>query len=97
MIRSVFWSRHALDDLKAQVAYIATKNPMAARWVAEQLHRVGIALGTMATGRPGRVRGTYEKSTAPLPYIVVYRITAEVEMETIVILRIIHTARDWPT
>jgi toxin ParE1/3/4 len=93
--RHVVWSRDALDDLKAQVAYIATENPDAAGRVAIALRAAGTALATIPTGRPGRVTGTYEKSVPHLPYIIAYMLTAD--DTSIAILRIIHTARDWPT
>jgi toxin ParE1/3/4 len=94
--RAVQWSRDALDDLKAQILYIAADNPHAARRVAERIRAAGEALGDMATGRPGRVTGAYEKSVARLPYIIAYSITAQGEGEVVSILRVIHTARDWP-
>jgi toxin ParE1/3/4 len=56
-----------LDDLKAQVAYIAAENPGAAQRVADRIGATCKALGEMATGRPGRVSGTYEKSVPRLP------------------------------
>ena len=68
MKRSVTWSREALDDIKVQFKHIAKDNPAAAKRVADRIRDAGKALGDMATGRPGRVSGTYEKSVARLPY-----------------------------
>ena len=96
MTRAVRWSRSALDDLKEQVANIARDNPDAARRVAARIRAAGEALGDIATGRPGRVTGTYEKSVARLPYIIAYAISAHRGREVVSILRVIHTARDWP-
>ena len=96
MTRPVQWSRAALDDLKAQVAYIAAENPGAAQRVADRIRATCKALGEMATGRPGRVSGTYEKSVTRLPYIVAYSLTRKGGREVVSILRVIHTARDWP-
>jgi plasmid stabilization system protein ParE len=42
-------------------------------------------------GRRGRASDTRELVFADLPYIVVYRVTNQVE-----ILAVVHTARDWP-
>lgn len=95
MKRSVQWSRAALDDLKAQVAYIAADNPAAALRIADRIRDTGTALGKMATGRPGRFAGTYEKSIPRLPYVIAYVITTSGGHETISILRVIHTSRDW--
>jgi plasmid stabilization system protein ParE len=94
--RPVQWSLEALDDLKAQVAYIAVENPAAAQRVADRIRATCDALGEMATGRPGRVSGTYEKSVTRLPYIVAYALTQRAGREVVSILRVIHTARDWP-
>lgn len=97
MTRPVRWSRAALDDLKAQIAYIAADNPRAARRIADRLRETGAALGATATGRPGRVAGIYEKSVSGLPYIIAYALMPAGGAEAIVILRVIHTARDWPS
>ncbi len=50
----------------------------------------------MATGRRGRVDGTYEKSIAGLPYIMAYVLARQGDREVVSILRVIHTARNWP-
>ncbi len=95
MTRPVQWSREALDDIKRQIAYIAADNPDAARRAADRIRETGVALGKTATGRPGRVTGTYEKLVTGLPYIIAYAIGAKAGRETVSILRVIHTARDW--
>jgi plasmid stabilization system protein ParE len=94
--RPVEWSRDALDDLKAQIAYIAAQNPAAAQRVADHLRDTCAALGEMATGRRGRGSGIYEKSVSRLPYIVAYALTQRGGREVVSILRVIHTSRDWP-
>ena len=91
------WSREALDDLKRQIAYIAADNPAAAGKIADRIGETGVALGERPAGRPGRVTGTYEKLVVGLPYIIAYAIMAHAGRETVSILRVIHTARDWPT
>ena len=60
-MRDVFWSSDALDDLDAVITYIAAENPRAALDVIDKIERTGHALGTVATGRKGRVSGTYDK------------------------------------
>ena len=50
----------------------------------------------MATGRPGRVGGSSEKSLARLPYIIAYELRDMEGRESVVIVRVIHTSRDWP-
>lgn len=97
MGRPVDWSRDALDDLKAQMAYIAADTPLAARKVAARIRKIGNDLGTMATGRPGRVYGTYEQPISDLLYIVVYAIRlVPGRGEVVTTLRVIHGARNWP-
>ncbi len=95
MKRSVTWSREALDDIKVQFKHIAKDNPAAAKRVADRIRDAGKALGDMATGRPGRVSGTYEKSVARLPYIIAYELRDVAGRESVVIVHVIHTSRDW--
>ena len=95
-MRRVFWSRDALDDLKKQLLYIAAADPVAAARVVERLRQAAAQLEDFATGRPGRVAGTYEKSVTGLPYIIAYEIVPRDTGEVVAILRVIHTARDWP-
>jgi plasmid stabilization system protein ParE len=94
--RPVLWSRDALDDLQKQLTYIAADDPVAARRVVGRLRAAAAGLESFATGRPGRVTGTYEKSVTGLPYIIAYEIIPHDAGEAIAILRVIHTARDWP-
>ena len=96
MRRPVRWSSDALADLTDQLAYIASENPSAARRVADALDRTALALGDMPTGRAGRVTGTYEKSVTGLPYVIAYALMLQGGVEAVVIVRVIHTSRDWP-
>ena len=96
MKRSVTWSREALDDIKKQVAHIAQDNPAAARRVADRLRDAGKALGEMATGRPGRVTGTHEKSATRLPTIIAYALRPIAGRESVVIVRVVPTSQNWP-
>ena len=95
MKRPIEWTRGALEDLKAQIAYIARENPVAARRVADRIRATGAALADFATGHAGRVAGTYEKSVAGLPYIIAYVIDRKDDAEAIAVLHVIHAARDW--
>jgi toxin ParE1/3/4 len=47
-------------------------------------------------GRPGRSPDTRELMIPGLPYLVVYSVEAA-EPRTVVILRVLHGARLWPT
>lgn len=92
-MRRVEWAESALADLRVQVEYIAAQDPQAARRVLDAIGQTGAALGDFATGHPGRVAGTYEKSVRGLPYIIAYALADS--DRAVSILRVIHTARDW--
>jgi toxin ParE1/3/4 len=95
--RLVLWSEDALEELDTSIAYIAARNPSAARKVLTEIRKAGDMLGVAATGRRGRVSGTYEKSVTGRPYIIAYALSPLSEGgERVVILHVIHTARDWP-
>ena len=95
-MNAVVWSESALDDLDSAIAYIAADNPVAARKVLERIDTAADGLGQAATGRRGRIAGTYEKSVRGLPYIIAYAIQPLPSgRERIVILRVIHGARNW--
>lgn len=93
MTRRVEWSNDALDDLASQVMHILADSPDAAQRVAKRIRETGVSLGDYATGHPGRVNGTYEKSVSGLPYVIAYAITDG--DRAVSILRVIHMARDW--
>jgi toxin ParE1/3/4 len=96
-MKSVLWSAEARRDYFDILRYIASNNPFAAEKVVDAIEKTGNELGRFATGRPGRVTGTYEKSVKRLPYIIAYALATDAGRESIVILRVIHTSRDWPT
>ena len=95
-MRTVIWSSDALDDLDEQIAYIAVDDSKAAEGVADWLDQTGEGLGAALTGRPGRVPGLYEKSVSGAPYVIAYAVDPPGHPQTVVIVRIIHTSRDWP-
>jgi plasmid stabilization system protein ParE len=95
--RPVLWSEDALNELDKSIAYIAARNPAAARKVLAEIRKAGNGLGVTATGRRGRVADTYEKSVTRRPYIIAYALEPLPDGgERVVILHVIHTARDWP-
>jgi plasmid stabilization system protein ParE len=95
-VRPVIWSAEARDDYFDILRYIADDNPVAAERVVDAIEKAGNDLGQHATGRPGRVTGTYEKSVTRLPYVIVYALAMHQGRESVVIVRVIHTSRDWP-
>lgn len=87
------WSVLARRDLHAIFDYILEDNPSAALGVLEDIEAaVGVLAEHPALGRPGRVEGTRELVVASLPYVVPY----EVLRERVIILRVLHGARQWP-
>lgn len=93
-MRRVVWAQTARADIADQIRHIAAHNPDAAQRVAHAIRKTGQALAEFATGHAGRVAGTYEKSVRGLPYIIAYTLSAD--DRTVAIIRVIHTARDWP-
>ena len=88
------WSPEAIADLAALRAYIAQDDPAAAQRVALHVIRNVETLlpNNPQMGRPGRVPGTREFVIPRTPYIVPYRLVGN----TIQVLRVFHTARQWP-
>lgn len=96
-MRDVVGSDSALDDMDALAAYIAADDRTAAMRVLDRIEQTVENLGHAPTGRAGRVAGTYEKPVGGLPYIVAYALQPRPRGgERIVILHIIHGARNWP-
>ena len=96
MTRRVIWSLVSRADLVRIGRAIAHDNPSASRSVIARLRAAGEALGDKATGRPGRVSGTYEKVLPGLPYIIAYELIQQGAGEAVAILHVIHTRRHWP-
>jgi toxin ParE1/3/4 len=94
-MRPVIWTTRAKRDLGAQIAYIAADNQTASIRVRNRLDEVAEGLSQFATGRRSRNAGTYEQIVAGLPYLIVYRIRRAAGFESIRILRVIHTPRNW--
>jgi toxin ParE1/3/4 len=96
-VSDVFWSESALDDMDALAAYTAADNPAAALRVVDRIEATAERLGYAPVGRKGRVAGTYEKPVKELPYIKAYALQPMPDGgERIIIVRVIHGARDWP-
>jgi addiction module RelE/StbE family toxin len=87
------WLRTALINLGDEADYIAQENPRAAQEFVSQLMGSIEQLSELPNmGRAGRVFGTRELVISGYPYIVPYR----VKNEMVEILRVLHTARQWP-
>ena len=89
---SVNWMPEAISDLADIVDYIELDNPYATARIHELLRVSATTLGeTPYLGRKGRVAGTRERLAHP-SYLIVYRINSQ----SIDILNIIHTKRQYP-
>jgi addiction module RelE/StbE family toxin len=89
----VEWRPLAEADLSEIVRYVASENPIA----AYDLHRKIVGHAAILAehpliGRPGRIDDTRELVVPRTHYIVAYRLAGE----TIIVLRVLHTARRWP-
>ncbi len=90
----LIWTDLAVEDLEELRRYVEADNPRAARdTVLRILSSVKRLLKHPRLGRPGRVEGTRELVIPTLPYLVAYRLHGE----TLTLLRVLHTSRQWPT
>jgi addiction module RelE/StbE family toxin len=86
-------SRLALQDLQATKDYISQDKPSAAHAVIQRVMEAVENIVTFPSiGRPGRVPYTKELVVSSTPLIIVYQI----RLDTLFIVRLIHTARKWP-
>jgi toxin ParE1/3/4 len=89
----VRWTRPAAQDLQHIARRIRRDNPVAAQRVTKTLYDGCMGLDMFPNrGRIGRIARTRELVFAPLPYIAVYR----VQEDAVEILRVYHSAQDWP-
>lgn len=81
---------HDLDQIRARIE--ADRPAVAPAIVARILQSIGYLKNFPRLGRPGILPDTRELSIYGLPYKAVYRIEGDV----ILVLAIIHTAREFP-
>ena len=96
MKRPVVWATDAARDTLDILRHIAEDDPDAAERIVDLIESAGYRPGEIPTGRPGSVPGTFERSLAPLPWILSYAVEEGLDGQRILILRVIHTARNWP-
>jgi len=89
---SLNWRASARADLLEIIGYIADDNPDAAQALKDDIPTKADQLPAHPRlYKPGRMKGTREMVIRP-NYVVIYR-----ESKTeITILRVLHTARQWP-
>ena len=89
----VAWTVRALRDLRAVREYIALDDPEASKRVAVRfLESVERLIDCPASGGYGRLPDTREIVVSGTPFFIPYRVSGE----TIEILGVIHSARNWP-
>ncbi|WP_027229714.1 type II toxin-antitoxin system mRNA interferase toxin, RelE/StbE family [Phyllobacterium sp. UNC302MFCol5.2] len=87
------WAQFALSDRDDIFTFIETESPRAAAHIDDQIvSAVRRLLDFPESGRPGRVVGTRELVIPRTSYVVAYTVT----VNTIRILRILHSAQMWP-
>jgi toxin ParE1/3/4 len=90
-MKGVIWREKATADYEQAVFYAAREHESYGNLISERIIKAITLLTKINVGRPGRVKGTFEKSVYKTPYVVSYL----VETDKIVILRVIHTSRDF--
>lgn len=89
----VKWRPLAEQDMDDIVDFIVQDNPVAAIEVGDEIVRQVAALAEQPEiGRRGRIQGTRELVINRLSYVVPFRAVESV----VEILRVYHTARQWP-
>ena len=87
------WLRTALRNLDHHANYIAKSDPIAARNAVQHIRAAVDRLAEYPSmGRVGRVPLTRELIVRGTPWIVVYRVRADV----VEIIRVLHGAQSWP-
>lgn len=89
----IHWKKQAINDLIKIGQHIARDSPANAEKMIDLIEGKVIPLAAHPQiGRTGRKRGTYEL-VAHESYIVIYRVLAS----KVEILRVKHTAQQWPS
>ena len=89
----LLWSDTARRELTQAVARIAEDDVAAAIRVKDRIaDTTKMLVSYPSIGRSGRLDGTRELVIPHLPYLIIYRASSA----QVVILRVLHGARDWP-
>lgn len=86
------WTEAAATDLEDIVTYIWFDSPPAAKKIRQRVEATALYLRSQPfMGRIGAMAGTREALAHPS-----YKIVYQVNDETVSILRVVHTSRQWP-
>ena len=87
------WSANALADRRDLIDYLETRSIAAAILIDDRIDAAFELLRDFpGAGRIGRIAGTRELVVHGTPYVAAYGI----ENNAVVVLALIHAARDWP-
>jgi toxin ParE1/3/4 len=90
---SIVWTSSARQDVNGIWDFMEEHHPDAAELVDSKILKAVSSLAQFPKrGKPGRVKGTRELRVPNSAYVVVYLV---MESE-IVILRVLHSAQNWP-
>ena len=91
---NVNFTPQARDDLLSIRDWIAQDDARIADQVIARIVQTAMMFGQFPMlGRVGRIAGTREFSVVGLPYLIVYRIESETEID---VVTVVHTRRQWP-
>jgi addiction module RelE/StbE family toxin len=89
----VKWLRRALENLDDEAAHITKDSPrVAAEFVVHMRDSAAMLADQPNMGQPGRISGTRELIVTRFSYILPYRVRGD----SVEVLRLFHTARQWP-
>ncbi len=84
-------TRRANGDLQEIAAYVGSDNPAAAARIRDRIeHALRLLTQAPFIGRPGDRPGVRELPVRDLPYLIIYRVTAD----AVEVLAVFHVARD---
>ena len=91
---NVSFTPQARDDLFAIRDWIARDDAAAADRLVSRIRQTAMMLSHFpALGRPGGIPDTREFTVTGLPYLIVYRLASETDLD---ILTIVHSRRMFP-
>lgn len=91
---NVNFTPQARDDLFSIRDWIAEDDARVADQVIARIVQTAMMFGQFPMlGRVGRIAWTREFSVVGLPYLIVYRIESETEID---VVTVVHTRRQWP-